>query len=97
MFTWRVNDFWITYTNELKTNQFYSDLSLLNDNGFELKRKTIFVNEPFVYNDTTIYQTDWDILGLKVVIDDNKTIQIPLRKINTNYVPISISMKLIFK
>ena len=32
-FSWRINDFWITYTEELKTNQFYSDLSLLDNHG----------------------------------------------------------------
>ena len=67
-FSWRINDFWITYTEELKTNQFYSDLSLIDNRGFELKRKTIFVNEPFIYKDITLYQTDWDILGVKLKI-----------------------------
>ena len=83
-FSWRINDFWITYTEELKTNQFYSDLSLLDNRGFELKRKTIFVNEPFIYKDITLYQTDWDILGVKVKIDDNLLAQVPLKKVNTN-------------
>ena len=84
IFSWRVNDFWITYTNEFKTNQFYSDLSLLDNHGFEIKRKTIFVNEPFLYKGITLYQTDWDILGLKIKIDTNQTIQVPVKKINTN-------------
>ena len=78
LFSWRVNDFWITYTKEIKTNQFYSDLSLLNNQGFEIKRKTIFVNEPFIYKNVTLYQTDWDILGLKVKLDKDTIIQIPL-------------------
>nr|WKK50213.1 ccs1 [Ochrosphaera neapolitana] len=78
----RVNNFWITYTQELKTNQFYSDLSLIGANGQEIKRKTIFVNEPFQYNNLTIYQTDWDINGLKVRLNNSPPIQIPLKKIN---------------
>tara|TARA_B100000767_G_scaffold234905_1_gene227918 strand:+ start:1140 stop:2447 length:1308 start_codon:yes stop_codon:yes gene_type:complete len=82
--SWRVNDFWITYTKESKINQFYSDLSLLDSRGFELKRKTIFVNEPFVYKGLTLYQTDWDLLGLKIKVDDNKIIQIPTKKITAN-------------
>lgn len=82
--SWRINDFWITYTNDFKTNQFYSDLSLLNNKGFEIKRKTIFVNEPFVYNGTTLYQTDWDILGLKIAINNNQNVQVPMKKINNN-------------
>ena len=77
----RINDFWITYTKELKTEQFYSDLSILDPNGKELTRKTIFVNEPLVYNDIVLYQTDWDIIGLKLRLPDEKFFQIPLKKI----------------
>ena len=40
----RINDFWITYTKELKTDQFYCDLSIFDKNGNELNRKIIFVN-----------------------------------------------------
>jgi cytochrome c biogenesis protein len=80
----RINNFWITYTKELRTDQFYSDLSLLDNLGFEIRRKTIFVNEPFVYDGTTLYQTDWDVLGLKIKINADQTIQIPVKKINNN-------------
>ena len=79
--SWRVNDFWITYTDDSKTNQFYSDLSLLDNFGNELKRKTIFVNEPFVYKGITLYQTDWDIVGLKYNVNGLKTSQLALKKI----------------
>ena len=79
--SWRVNDFWITYTEEFKTNQFYSDLSLIDNLGNEIKRKTIFVNEPFVYKGLTLYQTDWDIIGLKIRRNNLQTTQLPLKKI----------------
>ena len=81
-FSWRINDFWVTYSDGSKIDQFYSDISLLNSQGEEIKRKTIFVNEPFVYKGITIYQTDWDIVGLRLY--DNKTKitkQLPLKKI----------------
>ena len=77
----RINDFWITYTKELKTEQFYSDLSLLDPNGKELTRKTIFVNEPLVFNDIVLYQTDWDIIGLKLGLPNDEVFQIPLKKV----------------
>jgi cytochrome c biogenesis protein len=77
----RINDFWITYTKELKTEQFYSDLSILDSNGKEITRKTIFVNEPLVFNDIVLYQTDWDIVGLKLRLPNSKDFQIPLKKI----------------
>ena len=37
----RINNFWITYTKELKTDQFYSDLSLFDEKGNEIKLKII--------------------------------------------------------
>ena len=78
---YRINNFWITYTKEQKTDQFYSDLSLFDQAGNEVKRKIIFVNEPLVFNDVTLYQTDWNILGVKLRLDDKKIVQIPLKKI----------------
>jgi cytochrome c biogenesis protein len=77
----RINDFWITYTKELKTDQFYSDLSIIDQQGKEVIRKTVFVNEPLNYNDLVFYQTDWDILGLKLKLNQNTVFQMPLKKI----------------
>ena len=45
----RVNDFWITYTKQTTINQFYSDISILNVDGNEIDRKTIYVNSPAQY------------------------------------------------
>ena len=78
----RINNFWITYTNELKTDQFYSDLSLFDQQGNEVKRKIIFVNEPLAFENFVLYQTDWDVVGLKLNLNGNKTFQIPLKKID---------------
>jgi len=80
----RVNNFWITYTKDSKTDQFYSDLSLFDNKGNEIKRKTIFVNEPLTFNNLVLYQTDWDIVGLKFRLDNKKAFQIPLKKITKN-------------
>lgn len=77
----RINNFWITYTKELKTDQFYSDLSILDQDGKELKRKIVFVNEPLIFNDLVLYQTDWDIVGLKLRVNADKVFQLPLKRI----------------
>tara|TARA_B100000683_G_C12458342_1_gene542998 strand:+ start:111 stop:1412 length:1302 start_codon:yes stop_codon:yes gene_type:complete len=77
----RINNFWITYTKELKTDQFYSDLSLFNEKGNEINRKIIFVNEPLTFKNVVLYQTDWEIVGLKLRLDTGKIFQIPLKKI----------------
>jgi len=80
--TYRINDFWTTYTADSKINQFYSDISVLNNKGEEELRKTIFVNEPLIYKNTVIYQTDWDVLGIKLKLPNDKIIQLPLKKVN---------------
>ena len=65
-FSIRINDFWITYTKQKTITQFYSDLSILNVDGNEIERKTIFVNSPEKYSGIDYYQTDWNIIGLRV-------------------------------
>jgi cytochrome c biogenesis protein len=62
----RVNDFWITYNKQMTINQFYSDISFLNDSGIEIDQKTIFVNSPAKYNGINYYQTDWNLIGLRI-------------------------------
>lgn len=74
----RVNDFWITYTHEKAIAQFYSDLSVLNNYGLELKRKTSFVNSPLIYNKVYYYQTDWNLIGLRFENLKNQIIEYPL-------------------
>ena len=74
----RVNDFWITYNQQTTVNQFYSDVSFLNDFGTEINRKTIFVNSPAKYNGISYYQTDWNLIGLRIKTDYFTTAQYPL-------------------
>ena len=74
----RINDFWITYTKQKTINQFYSDISILNVDGNEIARKTIFVNSPARYNGINYYQTDWNLIGLRIQDQDLKIFQYPL-------------------
>jgi cytochrome c biogenesis protein len=80
----RINDFWIKYDSTNKISQFYSDLSLLNQSGHEIKRKIIYVNETLSYKNIVFYQTDWDILGLQAKINNSSTIQLPLAATTNN-------------
>lgn len=77
----RINDFWVEYGSEQKIKQFYTDVSILNERGNELKQKTISVNYPLRYKNLTIYQTDWEIIGLRFQ-NNQKTYQIPLTSLN---------------
>jgi cytochrome c biogenesis protein len=81
-FTTRVNDFWVEYdNNDKETNsnaklpntrihQFYSNVSILDAFGTELKYQTISVNNPLRYNNIDYYQSDWNLLGIR--LEDKK-------------------------
>jgi cytochrome c biogenesis protein len=74
----RVNDFWITYTKNRTISQFYSDISILNPEGNEIKRKTISVNYPFIHHGIYYYQTDWSLIALRFKNSQNQIIEYPL-------------------
>ena len=74
----RVNDFWITYTKTKTISQFYSDISIIDFQGNEVTRKTIYVNYPLVYNNIYYYQTDWNLIGLRFQNLSNQIIEYPL-------------------
>ena len=73
----RVNDFWITYTKQTTITQFYSNISFLNVDGNEIQRKTIFVNSPAKYKGIDYYQTDWNLIGLRVKLKNSSIFQYP--------------------
>lgn len=76
-FSIRLNDFWIEY-KDFKIDQFYSDLSILNNYGEELSQKTISVNNPLKYDQISFYQIDWELLGIRVKNETNFIFQYPL-------------------
>jgi cytochrome c biogenesis protein len=78
----RVNDFWVNYNKTGLIKQFQSDVSILSGQGEEIKRKTIFVNNPLIIDGLTFYQTDWGISGLRVKLANKDSIvQLPVSKI----------------
>ena len=78
----RVNDFWIDYTAEGAIDQFYSDLTVIDEAGNELKQKTIHVNEPMRYRGVTQYQADWGIAGVKVKFNNSPVLDVPMGPLN---------------
>ncbi|MEH2182863.1 cytochrome c biogenesis protein [Nostoc sp.] len=80
----RVNRFWIDYTPSGGINQFYSDMSVLDNQGKEVDHKKIFVNEPLRYHGVTFYQTDWGIAGVRVQFNNSPVFQLPMAQLNTN-------------
>ncbi|MEM9089525.1 MAG: cytochrome c biogenesis protein [Cyanobacteria bacterium P01_F01_bin.53] len=80
----KVNRFWIDYSPEGRVDQFYSDLSVLNEAGEEVKRKTIHVNEPLRYKNVTLYQADWAIAGVKARVNKSPTFNLPMAELQTD-------------
>lgn len=80
----RINDFWITYTKNKTISQFYSDISILSNQGNEIDRKTISVNYPLIYKGVYYYQTDWNLIGLRFQNLSNDYIEWPLSNIASN-------------
>ncbi len=80
----KVNRFWIDYTPEGSIDQFYSDLSILDDKKQEIDRQTIYVNKPLRYKGAVLYQTDWAIAGVQVKINNSPIFQLPMAPLNTD-------------
>jgi cytochrome c biogenesis protein len=80
----RVNRFWIDYTPEGNIDQFYSDLSVLNQGGNEVDRKTIHVNEPLRHKGVTFYQADWGIAAVQVKLNNSPVLQLPMKLLENN-------------
>ena len=80
----RINDFWITYTKNKTVSQFYSDISILDNQGNETNRKTISVNYPLISNRVYYYQTDWNLIGLRFQNLKNEIIEYPLINVFNN-------------
>ena len=80
----RVNRFWIDYTSTGGIDQFYSDLSVLDDQGQEVDHRRIFVNQPLRFHGVTFYQTDWGISGVRIQFNNSPIFQLPMAELNTN-------------
>jgi cytochrome c biogenesis protein len=83
----RINDFWVEYENN-RIHQFYSNLSILDNLGNELKSQTISVNNPLRYNQIDFYQSDWNLLGIRIketlTIKTDKIYEVPLFPLKKN-------------
>ncbi len=78
----KVNRFWIDYTPLGTIDQFYSDLSVIdNVSKKELDRQTIYVNKPLKYQGVYYYQTDWSISGVKIQLNDSPVFNLPMAQL----------------
>ena len=78
----KVNRFWIEYTPAGTIDQFYSDLSVIdNASQKELDRETIYVNRPLKYQGVYYYQTDWSISGVRIQINNSPIFKLPMAQL----------------
>jgi cytochrome c biogenesis protein len=76
--TTRINDFWVEYQGK-KIHQFYSNLSVLDNFGNEIKNQTISVNNPLRYKQVDFYQSDWNLIGIRVKqLAENRNYEFPV-------------------
>lgn len=88
----KVNSFKMDFHPNGMVKQYYSDLSVLDANNKELDRKTIYVNEPLVYNGVYFYQASWGISHLDVKIDGKQT-RVNLEPLKNNQSHVSTKVK----
>lgn len=79
-----IKDFRITYNDEGNIDQFYSDVSIIQDIGSKNVNKIIYVNEPLKINNITVYQTDWDLLSITSKLDNVYKIKLPLELVSVS-------------
>lgn len=79
----KVHRFWIDYLPDGNIDQFYSDMSVLDKDGKEVKRKTIHVNEPLRYRGVTLYQASWGVAAIRVRLNNSPIFQLPMASLDT--------------
>ncbi len=78
----KVNRFWIDYLPSGEIDQFYSDLSVLDQAGKEVDRKTIHVNQPLKHKGVTLYQADWSISSVQVKLNKSPVLPFQMAKLD---------------
>lgn len=79
----KVNRFWIDYRPNGGIDQFYSDLSVLDQAGQEVDRQTIHVNKPLRHRGVTLYQADWAIAAIRIQFNNSPILQLPMGELDT--------------
>ena len=80
-FVGKVNDFFVTFNDDLSVQQFFSNILLLDNNGRTLCDKSVSVNFPLRFNGLTFYQTDWQVNALRFQVGSDKYLVKSLQKV----------------
>ena len=77
----KIDNFIIQYNTDKSIQQFYSYISLFNNQGKCLKKQKIAVNSPLKFRGITFYQTDWKINNIRIKINNKYHLQEHLEKV----------------
>ena len=72
-----VDNFKIKYNSDNSIHQFVSKVSILDNMNKKMSYQTIQVNTPMYFQNLTIYQTDWDIIAMRLQLENKFSFQIP--------------------
>lgn len=76
----KVNDFFATFNNDQSVQQFFSNISILNNQGRTVLNSPIAVNSPLRFRGVTFYQTDWRINAVRVRVGSTSLLTKVLQK-----------------
>ena len=82
----KVDDFFLTFNRDKSVQQFFSNISLIDNQGNILLKKSVSVNTPLRFKGATFYQTDWQISALRLKMGSNKLMSKALQRNNSNKV-----------
>ena len=80
----RVDDFFLVFNHDQSIQQFFSNISIIDNKGGILLKKSISVNTPLRFKSTTFYQTDWKIVALRMKIGSNSLLVKSLKYNSSN-------------
>ena len=72
-----VEDFKIKYNFDNSIHQFVSKISIIDNMNRNTSSHILKVNTPIYFQNFTIYQTDWDIVGIRIQLENQFSLQIP--------------------
>ena len=72
-----VEDFKIKYNFDNSIHQFISKIEILDNMNRNIFNQILQVNTPIYFHNLTIYQTDWDIIGIRIELENKFSFQVP--------------------
>lgn len=83
-FIYKVDDFFLQYNPDNSIKQFFSVLSIIDNQNQLVMSKKIFVNSPLKFNRLTFYQTDWNVNSIRLIVGNHSNIMLQQKMLKMN-------------